>query len=61
MDPVSRKPSGVIHETQNEWYRKQLIAKDATIDLLKKEIYELEKAKYSAYIRISELTSSSAK
>lgn len=40
-----------------EQYRDQLRTKDADITLLKKSIAELERQKYEAYKKISELTS----
>ena len=43
-----------------EQYRDQLRTKDTDISLLKKSIAELERQKYEAYKKISELTGNKA-
>jgi len=46
------------HEDSNaEIYRRQILALEDTIQLLKRNLLEESKMKYDAYKRISELTS----
>lgn len=48
------------HEDSNaEIYRRQILALEDTIKLLKMNLYEESKLKYQAYQRIGELTKSS--